>query len=902
MNISANHHLPRLSIFIFALGASLLFLGVIGFVGVAVADTEGEVSIQETSPSTSHDDAVSIMSSKEYNIDSTVLQSENKTHDVLVRFPPYQPSSGEVTQSDLRTHATETQNYFIEEYNNHPAVDIQTRFWATNAILITVDTESVPLNALTNSENVVGIHGDTTVTIADSQSETAMSPVDSSPEVTGSSPLSASPWQPTYKTAQTDKHPRETVSTSAAAPTYGVKLIRAPEVWDRFDVRGEGTGIAVIDSGVDPDREDLHVAGWAEFDDHGQQVASTPYDPTGHGTHVAGTVAGNDASGTAIGVAPEASIHAVKAFDENGSATLSGIIAGIEWAIANDDVDIIQMSFGAEGTIEPLVESIINARNAGKLPVASAGNGGTETSSSPGNVYDAVSVGAVDTERTVASFSSGESIETDTDWDWNSVQTSRPEHWPDTYLVPSVTAPGVSVQSARAGDATALTSKSGTSMASPHVSGVAALVWAATDHGLSVDELNTVLRETADHPDGTAPDSRYGTGVVDALTAVETATGEQSTSTELIVSSLDTPDRVTRGESVSVHATVTNTGSVSAERTVEYVFDETVVDSREVAVLPGESSEFLFTRSTGDIASGEYHHSVTTGDDTQTRSIRVDAPGKIEISAFDSSSSVYRGELIASNVTLTNTGDTTVTRNVTYQFNGTVIDKQSVTLAGGNSTTRMFTHESAALESGTYEHIVTTGDDEQHRSIEIKPTSQAAITFDDQRSSGTQVLVSSAVGPDQFVVVLTDDRGNQIGISDEIATEAELFSVPLTERLTHDSANHLTATVHYTNDTARTGVGVPVMHDGDSVTDTATVNVDGRLLYTTDSGSIDANGLRTAFTDWKQGEIGSQLLRDTFAVWKQGSVVHKENSTPTTEHWDSDFSTTKIVGFLFEFL
>lgn len=813
--------------------------------------------------------------------DTTNLNAHTaETSDVLVRFEPYDASAAETTNaSALRAHANETQAPFLDAYRDNPAVDVRSQFWAANAILVTVDTDRVPLDALTNADSVISVHEETSVSINTTSlvsSQSASTPTD--PPVAPTDLGQDGSTGPPSDVARTSGADRPTIAlttersvSTTSTPTYGVDLIGAPDVWEGFDARGSGTVVAVIDTGVDPNRTDLSVDGWAEFDEEGDPVQSSPHDPNGHGTHVAGTIAADDASGTAIGVAPEASVYGVKSFNEDGNATLSSIIAGIEWAIETEAVDIIHMSFGTNGTVEPLVEPMINAREAGVLPVAAIGNDGEGTTNSPGNVYDTLSVGAVDSERTVASFSSGDTVETDDDWHWDS--TERPAHWPDSYVTPSVTAPGVGIQSADTGDPTALSTRSGTSMAAPHVSGVAALVRSATDNGIDVDELDAVLRETAVHPSGADADSRFGEGVVDAVAATEAATGEQLVPTTIVVSELDTPDRVTRGDTLSVTVTVTNTGDLSGERTVEYRFDDSVVDARTVTLAPGESETVELTLETEGIAAGEYQHGVETGDDVETRSVRVDEPGSMAIDSFDAPSNVTRGETVSASVALNNVGDTEIERTVTYRFNGTTIDEMSVSLVGGESTTRTFTYDTTSVEPGSYGHSVTTGDDEQTRPIEVVAGPNGTISFDDQRSDGTNVTVASASSSDPFVVVITDADANPIGLSGVVNETTMNLSVPLDRRLDHDSVHEVTATVHEINQSADDGVGGPLLVDDDPVAETGTVTIDGRLLYVNDAGRIDANGLRTAFGDWQRGEADARLLRDAFTAWQRGTRI-----------------------------
>ena len=314
-----------------------------------------------------------------------------------------------------------------------------------------------------------------------------------------------------------------------------------------LDLRNENPG--------DP----TYPGGWAEFDSSGNRVTgSEPKDYGNHGTHVSGTVAGGNASGTAVGVAPETELmHAAVLTDCSSGdcvGTFSQIISGMEWAVDND-ADVISMSLGADGNFEQFIDPVRNAQSQGTFVVASAGNNGEGTSGSPGNVYDSLSVGASDSNEDIDSFSSGEVIDTDQDWG------SPPSDWPDEYVVPDVAAPGVFVESTLPNDNYG--TKSGTSMAAPHVSGTAALMISAAGEDLSPDEIRFALQTTARKPDGWGEpdderDTRYGFGIIDARNATAVVTED-----------------TVEYNSGSISGTVTN-GSVKLQNT--FVWAQEFVD------------------------------------------------------------------------------------------------------------------------------------------------------------------------------------------------------------------------------------------------------------------------------------------------------------------------------------
>jgi serine protease AprX len=310
--------------------------------------------------------------------------------------------------------------------------------------------------------------------------------------------------------------------------TYGLAQIRATEVWEAYDTRGANTSVAVLDTGVDPDHPDIDLTAWAEFDGDGNQLDTEPqdYSSSGHGTHASGTVVGGNASGQYIGVAPDTDLYHGAVLTNCGGActgTLSQIIAGMEWGVEND-VDVLSMSLGANGYYNDFIDPVQNAQSAGTAVVAAIGNKGEGNSSSPANVYDAIAVGASDRNEDIVSFSSGEQIDTQSAWGATEPGTLG---WPDSYIVPSVAAPGRFVTSAKPGGTYG--EKSGTSMATPHVAGAVALVQSATESRVSPGEMETALEAAAAKPDDWPEpddqrDTRYGSGIVDVpATVVEIA-------------------------------------------------------------------------------------------------------------------------------------------------------------------------------------------------------------------------------------------------------------------------------------------------------------------------------------------------------------------------------------------
>ncbi|MFJ6984728.1 MULTISPECIES: S8 family serine peptidase [unclassified Streptomyces] len=294
--------------------------------------------------------------------------------------------------------------------------------------------------------------------------------------------------------------------------------IGTPAVWEK-GYRGEGVKVAVLDTGVDQGHPDLagRVAEAKDF-----SGSSGTGDAFGHGTHVASIVGGSGAAsdGRRKGVAPRADLLVGKVLGDDGYGSESQVIAGMEWAAARG-AKVINMSLGSDqptdGT-DPMSLALneLSART-GTLFVVAAGNSGEagpRTVGSPGAADAALTVGAVDRDDRLASFS------------------SRGPRFGDGAVKPDVTAPGVGIVAARAagtsmGDVVDehYVAASGTSMATPHVAGAAALIaqrhpdW---DGARLKDALVSTARTAADQKT-----TEQGAGRIDVAAALGdvTATG-----------------------------------------------------------------------------------------------------------------------------------------------------------------------------------------------------------------------------------------------------------------------------------------------------------------------------------------------------------------------------------------
>ncbi|WP_459739878.1 S8 family peptidase [Streptomyces sp. E-15] len=299
----------------------------------------------------------------------------------------------------------------------------------------------------------------------------------------------------------------------------GTAQINAPTAWKAGD-EGQGVKVAVLDTGVDANHPDL-AGRIAEAEDFSH--SSNTGDHFGHGTHVASIVGGSGAAsgGTRRGVAPRADLLIGKVLGDDGYGTESAVIDGMEWA-TREHARVVNMSLGSgspsDGT-DPISQAVDSlTASSGALFVVAAGNEGEtgpSSVSSPGAADAALTVGAVDRDDSLAPFSS---------------RGPRPG---DGAVKPDVTAPGVGIVAARASGTTLgdpvdahYIALSGTSMATPHVAGAAALL-AQRHPDWDARQLKDALISTAHTVPGTQA-TEQGGGRVDVAAALGPVTASGS--------------------------------------------------------------------------------------------------------------------------------------------------------------------------------------------------------------------------------------------------------------------------------------------------------------------------------------------------------------------------------------
>ncbi|HXF56454.1 MAG TPA: S8 family serine peptidase [Actinomycetota bacterium] len=315
---------------------------------------------------------------------------------------------------------------------------------------------------------------------------------------------------------------RVTVTLDAARRDFGADLAAST-----YGVTGSGVGICIVDTGVDPNHEQLDggkVVAWLDL----VNGRATPYDDHGHGTHVANIAAGDGVGSSADaaryrGVAPGASVYAVKALDRNGSGTESQIIDGIEWCGNQPGVRVLSMSLGTSSGSDGLdamsqaVNNVVLTK--GKVAVVAAGNSGDapETVGSPGAAEQAITVGSV------AEHSAPEGTPRHSHGIHLDAFSSRGPTLSGV-TKPDVVAPGDRITAAAAGTVTGYATYSGTSMATPFVAGAVALALQASP-GLGPSGVRSALEGTAEDWGPAGKDNDWGAGLVDVVAFLGQAAG-----------------------------------------------------------------------------------------------------------------------------------------------------------------------------------------------------------------------------------------------------------------------------------------------------------------------------------------------------------------------------------------
>lgn len=468
---------------------------------------------------------------------------------------------------------------------------------------------------------------------------------------------------------------------------WDLTKIQTPTAWQAST--GAGVTVAVIDSGVDAAHPDLAGQVLPGVD----LVAGTTgagTDPNGHGTHVAGTIAAATGNGVGIaGVAPDARILPVRVLGADGSGTMSAVANGITWA-ADHGAQVINMSLGSPSQVTAVTNAIAYARSKGVVVVASAGN--SRSSGSPTN-YPAADPGVI----AVASTDSAD----------------RYSSFSNQGAYVDVAAPGSSILSTLPESMGGYAYYSGTSMASPHVAAVAALLKAYTS-GLSPDQIQQAMEKSAVDLGTAGKDVDYGYGRIDAvaaLAAVTPATSSPSATPSTAPASqaptttppTSPPATVTPGPTATVAPTPTTTAPPAPVRIIPVVTSDgvsgtvrygTVVTTTFTVTADGQP----WARRRAQICTAE--KAATT---FRCRTVSTTATGKVAVRRVVTAP--YRLKLV---VTATKTSDAATSETYSYAVQAVAtMEKRYRTLTATLRGTAGQTVELQRLDAGAWTTVST---------------------------------------------------------------------------------------------------------------------------------------------------------------------------------------------------
>ncbi|MCK9224680.1 MAG: S8 family serine peptidase [Candidatus Muirbacterium halophilum] len=314
------------------------------------------------------------------------------------------------------------------------------------------------------------------------------------------------------KIVEKDNTPIESFSDEY---TYGLKNMNIPQIWEDFNIKGQNIIIGIIDTGLAANHPE-----WADtnkvikcWTTNGNVSLSDMTDNNGHGSHVAGTIAGGKLSGKNIGIAPESKLIIAKGIASKGTRA-SYLLDAMEYMIdpdgnpnTNDYPRAVNCSWhSGYGDQNPYYRMLEVWLQTGIVPCFSAGNSGPSASTitKPKEFPGVFASAAIDENKKIASFSSRGPAK------YNGKDVKKPD-W---------ASPGVDVYSVRASGG--YTTMSGTSMASPHTTGVVALVLSANPK-LTVEDVREILKQSSDDAGDIGYDYSYGHGNLDAYKAVSLA-------------------------------------------------------------------------------------------------------------------------------------------------------------------------------------------------------------------------------------------------------------------------------------------------------------------------------------------------------------------------------------------
>jgi subtilisin family serine protease len=504
--------------------------------------------------------------------------------------------------------------------------------------------------------------------------------------------------------------PNATVPGPGAAavgpvPEWNVGRVNAPALWG-LGQRGQGVVVANMDTGVDGSHPDLSArwrGGTNSWYDPSGEHPTTPIDVSGHGTWTMGAMVGGGASGTAIGVAPEARWIAVKIFSDRGTTTTARIHAGFQWLLdpdgnpaTADGPDVVNNSWtlstpGCSLEFQPDLRSL---RMASILPVFAAGNGGPASGSglSPANNPEAFAVGGTDVNDVIDPGS------------------SRGPSACGQSSYPSLVAPGVGI---RTTDLFGLyTTQSGTSLAAPQVAGALALLLGAFPTA-DADRQEAALRNGAVDLGTPGPDDVYGQGRLDVLAAYNWLSTAPDFMLTAAPGTATTPAGGTVTSTVGVGAingfssdvALSVSGLTGAQGTATIAPD---------TISGGSGSATLTVTTAPSLAPGTYPLTIraAAGSTVHTASVAlvIPAPSDFTLSATPATASALAGAGVSYTVTVAGqggfAGDVALSLSGLPSTQGTATFAPA-TVAGGTGTSQLTVTTAGSLAAGSYPLTIT---------------------------------------------------------------------------------------------------------------------------------------------------------------------------------------------------
>ena len=483
--------------------------------------------------------------------------------------------------------------------------------------------------------------------------------------------------------------------------------------------------VAIVDTGVDTNHPDLYVVGGKHFytittgrpQDRGSFSDDNYDDDNGHGTHVAGTVAALDNGIGVVGVAPGANIWAVKVLNSQGSGYLSDIIAGLDWVVSNGNIEVVNMSLGGQGKSDAFRTAVQSCVNAGIVVVVAAGNSSmdvygpdgkfdtnddfipaaypeaatisalADADGQPGGLGGSTSYGPDDSFASFSNFS-------------NSVVSDNPVNSPGKAI--DLMCPGVDILSTYYNGQYA--TMSGTSMATPHATGLAALYVAANGRAHDAAGVYAIRQALIDA--GMPQQSTNGLADLNDPDNNEENLGWAGPSdvTIQLIANAGPDQTITAANNVDlVPVTLDGSGSTPAASITSYVWSE-----GESEITSGETASV-------NLAIGKHTITLTVSDGTNTASdvvvITINAPGSGLSIASISPNSVSIGS--TTDITVTGTGFVSGTSLTFENGSGAAPEISNLQFVDGTTITATMTiKNSGPFRTRTWDVRVTNPDSE----------------------------------------------------------------------------------------------------------------------------------------------------------------------------------------------